>query len=317
MRLTAAALALTVFLGATPAPAQANEQPLNRAEAVKRARTWAEKKVPYSQKGYKDGYRRDCSGFISYAWDLPENLVTWTLPKVTKRIGKDSLEPGDILLNAKGGKGGNHVVMFDGWVNKSRTTYWAIEQTGQNGVRKTVRRKMPYPYKFDKHLYEPRRYVSMDGYWKAFPDKSQRQPVKGYNGRVVVPGSEKAKAIAEKKSAEAKAAAEAKKAEDAQTAAEAKAAAEKAELEQRIAEAKAEQAKRQAELREAAQKAAAAKRAAAAEHEAAETARAAARADGPADDSVTSVSDAVSTVALESAKQIVSMIVGSLQGQTQ
>ena len=100
VRLMATALALTMFLGVAPSPAFAGEKPLDRANAIERAKKWANSGVPYSQKGYKDGYRRDCSGLVSYAWDLPENLVTWNIPTVSKRIGKGSLKPGDEIGRA-------------------------------------------------------------------------------------------------------------------------------------------------------------------------------------------------------------------------
>lgn len=192
---------MTLLAGTMAAPAAALEEaPLDRAQAIKRARDWAERGVPYSQKGYKGGYRRDCSGLISYAWDLPENITTWRIPLVAKRIGKGSLKPGDVLLNASGGRGGRHVVLFDKWANSKKTHYWGIEQTGARGIDKTVRRKLPYPYKFDKGLYKPYRYVGMDRYYKRLP-KGDRQPVRGYDGRVVT----RQRAAAEKRAAAAKA----------------------------------------------------------------------------------------------------------------
>jgi flagellar biosynthesis GTPase FlhF len=318
LRVVAAALAITMFAGISPTPGLAAEEKLDRRDVIKRARKWADQGVPYSQKGYKDGYRRDCSGFVSYAWDLPENLVTWNIPTVAKRISKDNLKPGDVLLNAKGGRGGRHVVMFDGWANKKKTTYWAIEQTGQSGVRKTVRRKMPYPYKFDKSLYKPYRYVSMDGYYEAVPEKSHRQPVKGYDGRVETPEAAAAKKkAAAKKASAAKKAAE-KKAAAAKDAAEVKAAAEKKAQDKRIAKAKAEQARKTAELRAAAEEAAAAKRAAAEQAAAKQAAEEAAYAEQVALTQPASVSEAVTSVALESARQIVDILMMSLQqGQTE
>jgi hypothetical protein len=37
-----------------------------------RARTWILDSVPYDQNGRRDGYRQDCSGYVSYAWQLPK-----------------------------------------------------------------------------------------------------------------------------------------------------------------------------------------------------------------------------------------------------
>ena len=40
-------------------------------EILARARIWIDNQVPYSQTAIRDGYRTDCSGFVSYAWQLP------------------------------------------------------------------------------------------------------------------------------------------------------------------------------------------------------------------------------------------------------
>lgn len=209
---------------------------MQRPQAIARAQKWAKAGVKYSQTGYKTGYRRDCSGLVSYAWDLPENVTTWRIPLIAKRISKNSLERGDVLLNAsEGGVGGRHVVIFERWANRKKTAYIGIEQTGANNVRKAVRRKLPYPYKFDKNRYKPYRYVGMKQYYKKMP-RSQWQPVKGYDGRVVTPQAEAAKKLAaSRKAAEAKKIA---KIEAARKAAEAEAA-EKAALETAAAQAEA------------------------------------------------------------------------------
>lgn len=187
----AAALAAGMFVGAMSSAAPAVAKPkapekLDRKAVIARAKSWTSKRVPYSQAGYKSGYRRDCSGFIAMAWNLPENFVTFNIPTVAKRIRKDQLQPGDILLNTGGGVGGRHVVMFEKWANKSKTKYYLLEQTGANGVDSAIRRVMPYPYKFDKSLYKPYRFKSMDGYWSAVQG---RQPVKGYK---LIDGAKKA-----------------------------------------------------------------------------------------------------------------------------
>lgn len=145
--------------------------------------------------GYRGGYRRDCSGFVSYAWDLPENLVTWRLPLVTKRIGKSQLRAGDILLNHRAGPGARHVVMFEKWANKRKTRYYGLEQTGQSGVDRAIRRVLPYPYRFQKSMYKPYRYVGMSRYYAKIA-RSQRQPVRGYRGRVETPVMAKARRAA-------------------------------------------------------------------------------------------------------------------------
>lgn len=174
-------MSAVLFAGtlASAAPALAAPKgPKNfkRRAVIRRAKTWTRARVPYSMTGYRRGYRRDCSGFVSMAWGLPENLVTWTVPLVAKRIKKRDLKPGDVLLNNSGGAG-RHVVMFEKWANKKKTRYWVLEATGQNGVDRSIRRVVKYPYRIQGSRYKPYRYVGMKGYYRKVP-KSFRQPVK-------------------------------------------------------------------------------------------------------------------------------------------
>src|SRR2546423_1690568 len=70
-----------------------------RAEIINRARTWVDAQVPYSMSDYwSDGYRQDCSGFVSMAWGLPGNEWTGSLGGYGTQIKKEELQPGDILL---------------------------------------------------------------------------------------------------------------------------------------------------------------------------------------------------------------------------
>jgi len=217
-RLVAVAMVATLVAGLAPASALAkSKDPLDRKQVIKRAKSWTSKRVPYSQAGYRGGYRRDCSGFVSMAWDLPENLVTWRIPYVTKRIAKSQLKPGDVLLDYKSGS--KHVVMFEKWANKKKTRFFVLESTGQNGVDRAVRRVVPYPYRINKSYYKPYRYVGMDRYWKHIPRKL-RQPVRGYDGPILSPYQREQ--IAKQKAAEKREAAE-KKARIARKAAEKKA----------------------------------------------------------------------------------------------
>ena len=42
--------------------------PITRDQIMQRAQVWVDQKVPYSQTATKDGYRQDCSGYVSYCW---------------------------------------------------------------------------------------------------------------------------------------------------------------------------------------------------------------------------------------------------------
>lgn len=103
-------------------------KPITRAEVLKRAKYWWDKKVPYNQKGsYRDinggkKYRTDCSGFISMAWKLTSSRTTYTLPEVSKPIAWSALKPGDIVLS------NGHVKLFEKWANADKTVMWIYEQ---------------------------------------------------------------------------------------------------------------------------------------------------------------------------------------------
>ncbi|MDA4891935.1 FG-GAP-like repeat-containing protein [Streptomyces sp. MS2A] len=137
---------------------------ISRAEVISRAKTWVDAGVPYSMTSYRTDangtYRTDCSGFVSMAWHLRSSSAnnygetTGTLLNFTSSIDKNSLKPGDILLNPAAGANG-HVVIFNGWTDSSRTSYDAYEQAGSTGA---VHRTIPYPYWSGHGTFSPRRY---------------------------------------------------------------------------------------------------------------------------------------------------------------
>ncbi|WP_282202000.1 peptidoglycan-binding protein [Kitasatospora fiedleri] len=131
-----------------------------RAEILQRARAWVARKVPYSMSTYwSDGYRQDCSGFVSMAWGLGSSQTTWTLPDFADRITKDDLQPGDALIynNPKDPQGGSHAVLFGGWLDAARTRYTALEQTRPG----TTERSTPYAYWSNASGYLPYRYKGL------------------------------------------------------------------------------------------------------------------------------------------------------------
>ncbi|MGW7264738.1 peptidoglycan-binding protein [Streptomyces sp. NPDC054842] len=116
-----------------------------RAEIINRAKKWVAAEVPYSMTAFwSDGYRQDCSGFVSMAWGLDGNEWTGSLPAYGVRTSKDQLEPGDILLfhNPSNPQNGSHVVIFGGWADYTRTSYIAYEQTRPH----TRKQSTPYAY---------------------------------------------------------------------------------------------------------------------------------------------------------------------------
>ncbi|MER5197859.1 peptidoglycan-binding protein [Streptomyces sp. NPDC002755] len=134
--------------------------PTTRADIIRRAKEWVSAEVPYSMSTYwYDGYRQDCSGFVSKAWNLPGNEWTGSLHQYGTRITKEELQPGDILLfhNPSDPEKGSHVVLFGGWTDYTHSYYLVYEQT-----RPTTRRQ-PTPYAYWSHSdrYVPYRYKGL------------------------------------------------------------------------------------------------------------------------------------------------------------
>jgi hypothetical protein len=135
-------VALTVVLSAimfstiNVAPAQA----ITRKEVIKRANHWIKKKIRYSQSAYYQGYRRDCSGFVSMAWKLKHSYTSSSIRGVARRISASRLKPGDAVRRT------GHVEIFGGWKNKRKRTYWALEEStwGKPALRKVKRFKSGY-----------------------------------------------------------------------------------------------------------------------------------------------------------------------------
>ncbi len=98
--------------------------PIGRGEAMDRAWSWVAEQVPYSQDppyhtNQFGSYRRDCSGYVSMAWNLDQSRTTWTLWDVSYPIPADDLQPADALLRDSGGV--DHVALFVRWGNPEHT----------------------------------------------------------------------------------------------------------------------------------------------------------------------------------------------------
>jgi len=125
---------------------------VSRSTAIARAKVWVDNHVPYDQQGHYDGYREDCSGYVSMAWQLSKpGLTTSTLPSVAHRISKEELQSGDVLLDVQ-----EHVVIFAGWADSSQSQYHAMEETRPG--EGTVARVTPYPYWYNKSAFVPYRF---------------------------------------------------------------------------------------------------------------------------------------------------------------
>ena len=97
-------------------------------------------KIPYSMSDSYEGYRTDCSGFVSMAWGLTDSsgrkvsANTSSLWNYSRRLSSpDELLPGDAVNSStsNGVTGGaNHVVLFVGWIDKSKRIFKAYEEKG-------------------------------------------------------------------------------------------------------------------------------------------------------------------------------------------
>ncbi|MEU3463298.1 peptidoglycan-binding protein [Streptomyces sp. NPDC006733] len=133
---------------------------LTRDQILDRAQRWLDADVPYSMSAlWSDGYRQDCSGFISMAWGLGSNAWTGSLPEYATRIDRDDLQPGDILLfhNQANPEKGSHAVIFGGWADSDHTLYTALEQTQPHTRAQTT--PMAYWTNSDRYLAYRYRYL--------------------------------------------------------------------------------------------------------------------------------------------------------------
>ncbi|MFE9044249.1 peptidoglycan-binding protein [Streptomyces sp. NPDC007818] len=151
--------------GAVPTTSQISVETLRsttRTEIINRARKWVSAQVPYSMEKYwSDGYRQDCSGFISMAWNLRSNEWTGSLDRFAVRIDRTALQPGDILLfhNPANPTRGSHVTIFGGWTDHTHTSYLAYEQTKP----RTRRQATPLAYWENSDRYVAYRYKGLAG----------------------------------------------------------------------------------------------------------------------------------------------------------
>lgn len=150
LTLMLATLALALALLA-PASAFA----ITRATVLSRAQKWVDLPVPYSQSKYYGGYRTDCSGFTSMAWQTTSSghaysYSTRSLHNVSHVIRAADLKPGDALV-----KYDYHARVFYGWADEAHTTYVTYEQTGPTTKSsiKSLAADLAYgykPYRYDR-----------------------------------------------------------------------------------------------------------------------------------------------------------------------
>ncbi|MFC8453739.1 hypothetical protein [Kitasatospora sp. NPDC057223] len=110
-----------------------------RRAMVDRAMERVNRKLGYSQCSFTNGYRVDCSGFVSAAWGIPgEGTTTGPLISegsgIAHHISKGEMQPGDaMVVHHVGGDNNQHVVLFGGWANAEHTRAIILEDSGSRG----------------------------------------------------------------------------------------------------------------------------------------------------------------------------------------
>jgi hypothetical protein len=103
-----------------------------RRRALDRAFSWYDAKVPYSQTRSYQGYRTDCSGYVSMCWELGPSYTTASFISgggESFLLGSyGDLVPGDALVHRSNGAG--HMVLFLGWDDAAHSRACVLEENG-------------------------------------------------------------------------------------------------------------------------------------------------------------------------------------------
>jgi hypothetical protein len=97
-----------------------------RSDLLERGISWLEAGVTYNRNGSYQGYRRDCSGFVSMSWQFADNPNTALFPpfvsgKYAVPLGSfDDLAPGDAVNKTYRNPYG-HVMLFAGWASQDHS----------------------------------------------------------------------------------------------------------------------------------------------------------------------------------------------------
>jgi hypothetical protein len=100
-----------------------------RREAIERGFEWYDDHVPYSQSRSHDGYRTDCSGFVSMCWKTGTSYTTasFIAGAASSALGSyNNLEPADALVYRSGSHG--HIVLFLAWNDAAHSAACVLEQ---------------------------------------------------------------------------------------------------------------------------------------------------------------------------------------------
>ena len=137
---------------------------------LSRAEEWYHARVRYNEHGEHDGYREDCSGYVSFVWGLSDDgggYRTSDLYEVSTSIPKKNLTRGDVMLCSSKDNGDGHVALFDRWADNTETKWWSYELCLHRGCTNTEHHVVPYPYQDRQSCFlepkygGPRRYMNV------------------------------------------------------------------------------------------------------------------------------------------------------------
>jgi hypothetical protein len=114
---------------------QESTSPLRQA-AIARGFEWLDAKVQYNQAAQHEGYRTDCSGFVSMCWDIGgpgSNTSLFASGKGKAKVlgSYDELLPADALLRS------GHVILFLAWNDRAKSEACNTSTDMRFRVRKT------------------------------------------------------------------------------------------------------------------------------------------------------------------------------------
>ena len=120
-------LCLTAVMAAEFNETISTSSGISRSTVHSRMQSWVDAAVPYSQSAYYEGYRTDCSGYVSMGWQLGSSQTTSTLyPSYCSKITQSDLAMGDAMLLV-----GTHVIMFDKWISSDSFYAYQEPSTGK------------------------------------------------------------------------------------------------------------------------------------------------------------------------------------------
>lgn len=156
----------------TGQPLQPEEQPaalgveaaspgprITRTTIIARADSWLHPPVRYRWGAYKNGYRMDCSGYVSMAWHTNVNYWTGNLHTIAWQLQSyNDLQAGDMLLyhNKANPSRGSHVVLFHTWAGAIGGDFYIYELSPAY-----AKRRLWSKTRYSRSRYKPFTYVNV------------------------------------------------------------------------------------------------------------------------------------------------------------